>query len=165
MSTTTGRLRQVVDWSAAVWAGVIAGIIFLILNVLVAPLFLGGNAWIALRYTASILLGERVLPPPATFDLWVLIVALLVYFAMAIAFAVVLALIIHRWGMIVGIIGGALFGLALYFINFYTLTYFYPWFFAIQSWVLLLSHVIFGAVAGGVYESLEVEEFVVVDSA
>ena len=165
MSTKRERLRQVVDWSAAVWAGIIAGIIFLILNVLVAPLFLGGNAWISLRYTASILLGDRVLPPPATFDLGVLIVALLVYFAMAIAFAVVLALIIHRWGMIVGIIGGALFGLALYFINFYTLTYFYPWFFAIHSWVLLLSHVIFGAVAGGVYESLEVEEFVVVDSA
>ena len=67
---------------------------------------------------------------------------------------------LHRWGIIVGIIGGAIFGLALYLINFYTLTYFFPWFFPLRSWMMMLSHVIYGATAGGVYEALEVEEFV-----
>jgi hypothetical protein len=32
------------------------------------------------------------------------------------------------------------------------MTLFFEWFFAINSVVLLLSHVLFGAVAGGVYE-------------
>ena len=40
------------------------------------------------------------------------------------------------------------------------LTLLFPWFFAMRSWTLVFTHVIFGALAGGVYESLEVEEFV-----
>ncbi len=160
MSKTSTRLRQVMDWSAALWAGVIAGAIFLALNIFAVPLFVGGNAWIGLRYTASIALGQGALPPPATFDITVLIVALVTHFVLSIAFTLLLAFIIHRWGLIVGLAGGALFGLALYFISFYTLTFFFPWFFAIRSWPLIISYMIFGAAAGGIYESLEVEEFV-----
>lgn len=164
MSPTSGRLRQVVDWSAAIWAGIVSGVVFLLLNVFVLPVFVGGNAWVSLRYAASIVLGPSVLPPPSTFGLPVMIVAVLVYLVLAVAAAVVLAIVIHRWGLVVGILGGALFGLALYFINFYTLTFIWPWFFALRSWTLLLLHVIFGALAGGIYEALEVERFVTVDS-
>lgn len=160
---STVRMRQVMDWSAALWAGALAGLIFLLLNIFFVPALVGGNGWIALRYTASMVMGAGVLPPPATFDLGVLIVALLVHFALAIIFALLLAFIIHRWGLIVGIAGGALFGLALYFVNFYTLTLLFPWFFAIRSWPLLISHIIFGAAAGGIYEALEIEEFVPVE--
>jgi hypothetical protein len=60
-------------------------------------------------------------------------------------------------------VGGAILGLLLYAINFYTLTFFFPWFFAMRSWPVIVSHIIFGATAGGVYELLEVEEFVPVE--
>ncbi len=72
-------------------------------------------------------------------------------------YAVILAFIIHRWGLIVGIVGGALYGAALYFINLYTLTLLVPWLFAVNSMPLLISHVVFGAVAGGVYELFDVD--------
>lgn len=157
---STVRMRQVMDWSAALWAGALAGLIFLLLNIFFVPALVGGNGWIVLRYTASIIMGAGVLPPPATFGLGILIVALLTHFVLSIVSALLLAFIIHRWGLIVGIAGGALFGLALYFVNFYTLTLLFPWFFAIRSWPLLISHIIFGAAAGGIYEALEVEEFV-----
>jgi hypothetical protein len=50
--------------------------------------------------------------------------------------------------------------LAIYAINFFAISYFVPWFFPLRSWILLLSHVLFGALAGGIYELLEEEEFV-----
>jgi hypothetical protein len=153
----------VVDWSAAIWAGIIAGAAFLLLSVLIAPRLLGGNGWIAFRYAASILLGERILPPPATFDPAAVIAGLLVYFSVALVFALLIAIILHRWGLVVGILGGALIGVALYFITFYTLTLLFPWLFVVRGSVLLISHVIFGALAGGIYEALEVEQFVAVE--
>jgi hypothetical protein len=111
-----------------------------------------------MRYLASIVLGAQVLPPPGGFDLVVVITALVVNYGLAIVYALVLAAIIHRWGLLVGIIGGALFGAALYFINLYTLTLFFPWFFSLNSTALLICFIAFGAVTGGVYESLDTND-------
>ena len=157
--------RQLVDWSASVWAGVWAGAIFLAANLVLVPLVVGGNAWVVLRLFGSILLGQDVLAPPATFHLPAVAAALLSHFALSIGFSMLIAFIVHRGGMITGILGGAVIGLALYLINFYTLTYFFPWFFALRGDVLLGTHVLFGALAGGIYEGLEVEEFVAEESA
>ncbi|MDX1523060.1 MAG: hypothetical protein R3264_15650 [Anaerolineae bacterium] len=164
MTTPPTGMRQVVDWSAAIWAGLVAGLVFLLFNLFLTPVFASGNAWVIIRLLASIVLGEGILAPPATFNLAALIVALLTNFVLSIAFSLLLAIIIHRWGLIVGIVGGALFGAALYAINFYSLTLLFPWFFAMRSWPIVISHIIFGAVAGGVYELLEVEEFVPVET-
>jgi hypothetical protein len=162
MGQTTVRMRQVVDWSAAIWAGVVSGIIFLLVNLGLTAYSLG-SPWIVTRILASVVMGSSVLPPPTTFDATTFAVAIVVHMILSILFACLLAIIIHRWGLIVGIAGGALFGLALYGINFYTFSYFFPWFFPFRSWMMLLSHVFFGAAAGGVYETLEVEEFVPVE--
>ncbi len=159
-TTSSVRMRQVVDWSASIWAGLLAGSIFLILNVLITPLAIGGNGWVMVRLIASIPLGESVLAPPASFDLKALLVALVTHYVLAVVFSMILAYIFHRGGMLTGILGGALFGLCLYLINVYTLTYVFPWFFAIRGWAFMLTHVLFGAVAGGIYEGLEVEAFV-----
>ena len=153
-------MRQVVDWSAAFWAGLISGIIFLLLNVFLIPYFIGGSPWMMVRLFGSVVLGEEVLAPPATYHLSALVVAVLMHLVLSIVFSMLLAYIIHRGGLITGILGGALFGLILYLINFYTLTLIFPWFFAMRNWVFLANHAIFGALSGGIYETLEVEEFV-----
>jgi hypothetical protein len=109
-------------------------------------------------------MGTRALPPPATFDFGIFAVSLIVHLPLSIGFACLIAVVLHRWGLIVGILGGAGFGLALYFINFYTVSFFFPWFFPMRSWIMAASHIIFGALAGGIYEALEVEEFVPVEA-
>jgi hypothetical protein len=43
---------------------------------------------------AAIALGQGVLPPPATFDVSVMLVALVAHFALSVAFALILAVII-----------------------------------------------------------------------
>ncbi len=159
-SSAARRMRQLVDWSAAVWAGSIAGTVFLLLNLFLIPAMVGGNAWTIVRLFASILLGEGVLAPPATASVPALGAALVAHYALSVVFALVIAWILHRWGIVIGVIGGALLGLALYCINFYTLTLAYPWFYAMRNGVFVFTHVVYGALAGGIYEALEVEEFV-----
>lgn len=105
-------------------------------------------------------LGEAILAPPASFDLKALIAALVTHYVLSTVFSMVLAYIFHRGGMLTGILGGAVFGLCLYCINVYTLTWVFPWFFTMRGWAFLLTHIAFGAMAGGIYEGLEVEEFV-----
>jgi hypothetical protein len=152
----------VVDWTAAVWAGVISGVVFLAVAMVLTGLYVG-SPWVVPRLVASIVLGPGVLPPPATFNGPVVIIALLLHLALSIIFSSIVAIVLHRWGILVGILGGALFGLALYYINFYTISYFFPWFFPMRSWLLVVSHVAFGAMAGGTYEALEVEKFIPVE--
>ncbi len=163
MSSAKIKMRQVVDWRAAIWAGVVSGFAFLIINMLLTQIYLG-SPWIIVRLAASVLMGQRVLPPPATFDLGIFLSALLIHFPLSVAFACVIAFVLHRWGMLGGILGGAVFGLALYCINFYTFSFFFPWFFAMRSWIMVVSHVVFGALAGGIYEALEVEKFEAVEA-
>lgn len=149
------RVSSVLQWRVALVAGLVAGAVFLFVAALYTGLRYGLSLWVILRYIASIALGPGVLPPPASFDAGIVIVGLLVNFVLAILYAFVLASLIHRWGLLVGIVGGALFGAALYFINLYTFTLFYPWFFALHGTALFLSHVVYGAVAGSVYELLD----------
>jgi hypothetical protein len=163
MDTFFPNSRKVVDFRAVFWAGIVSGLVFLVVNMLLSLLFLG-TPWIFIRMVAALLLGQDVLPPPASFDPAIFIVALVIHLLLSIVFTTILALMIHKWGLLVGIIGGAIFGLALYAINIYTFSFFFPWFFSLRSWIILLSHVFYGATAGGMYEALEVERFETVDS-
>ena len=158
MNATRARIRQVVDWNAALWAGLISGLVFLVVDILLSAAFLG-SPWVYMRIIASLVLGSAVLPPPAGFDLSVFLVAVVVQVLLSLVYASLLAVIIHRWGLIVGILGGALYGFTIYLINFYTLSFFFPWFYPYRSWIILWGHVLFGALAGGLYEALEVEKF------
>lgn len=153
------RVRQVVDWHAAFWAGLIAGTVFLLVNLFVVPALMGGSFWISVRLVASILLGRDVLAPPATASAGALVAAIAVHYVLALAMTALIAYVVHRGGLIGGILVGAILGLAFYYIDYYTLTYFYPQFFAMKHWSVLASHLVFGALAGGLYELLEDQIF------
>jgi hypothetical protein len=157
-------MRQLMDWRAAIIAGIIAGAVFLLVETAAYAALTGTGVWVPVRYIASIVMGESVLPPPASFDAGVVIVGLFVHFVLSVIYALILAFIIHRWGLAVGILGGALFGLALFAINYYTFSALFPWFFPMRTWIDVVSHVLYGAVAGGVYELLEREVFVPVEA-
>ncbi len=159
MSKVSTRMKQIMDWRSAIWAGLIAGTVFYILNIFLVPFLLGGNMWVIVRFFASIFLGEAILAPPATYDLSALLISICTNLVLSLIFTLLIAFVLHRFGLLVGIIGGAVFGLAIYLINFYSLSYLFPWFFALSSWPFVLTHLLFGALAGGIYELLEVEKF------
>jgi hypothetical protein len=141
-----------VTWRAVLVSGLVAGTLFLLTDLVFAPLVTQTSATVTLRYFAALVLGSKVLTQSGT---GILAIGVVVHYVLSLVFALVISLVVHRWGMLVGIVGGAIMGVAIYGINLYTLTVFFPWFFAINSTVILLCHAIFGAVAGGVYEMFD----------
>src|SRR5918993_1654780 len=119
-------VRVVPEWRAAVWAGVIAGAVFLVLEMVMVPMFLGGSPWDPPRMMAAIVLGERVLPMPGQapppVNATVLVAALGVHFVLSIIYAVILAGLVARVPPGAAIAIGIGFGVALYVVNFYGFT-------------------------------------------
>ena len=149
------------DIKAAVWAGIIAGVVFMMLEMVLVETVGGGSPWGPPRMIAAIGMGKDVLPPPATFDLGVMIVAMAIHFVLAILLGMILGLIVSRrkLGLMASIGAGAIFGLAVYLVNFYGLTALFPWFAMARTPITLLTHVIFGTVLGWSYHALAVRHF------
>jgi hypothetical protein len=139
---------------ATIGAGLIAGTVFLVLELIMVPAFLGMPAWAPVRMIAAIAMGRDVLPPPATFDAGILAVAVLVHFALSLVYAFVFAVIaLGRAAGTASLIGAA-FGLALYLLNFYVFTAVFPWFVDARNWVSIAAHVVYGLVLGWSHTSL-----------
>lgn len=138
-----------IDTRATLIAALVGGTVFLLVNVILTPIELEVDATLILRYIAALVMGSDVLTEDQTYTLFV---GVALHYLLSLLFTIVIAVVVHRWGLLVGVVGGAILGLALYGINLYTMTAFFEWFFAINSNVLLLSHVLFGATVGGVYE-------------
>ncbi|MCA9865293.1 MAG: hypothetical protein KC410_02250 [Anaerolineales bacterium] len=152
------------DWRAAIIAGLLAGALTMLLWVILLALTTGGSVWAPFHHVAAILLGQSVLTPSQTINFQVVLTGAVIHLFLSVLYSVILAFIIHRWGLWVGIVGGAIFGLALYVINYYTFTTLYPWFFPLRGWIALMGHIVFGAAAGGIYEGLERDIYVVTDA-
>lgn len=144
-------IQKNMSWRAVLIAGLAAGTAFLVVNILLMSLLFNVDPGLSLRYIASLVMGQGVLTQTDNTTV-IAVVGVVIHYILSLIFATVVAVVVHRWGLLVGIIGGAILGLALYGINLYTLTVFFTWFFALNNTALLLSHVLFGAVAGGVYE-------------
>jgi hypothetical protein len=153
------KVRQLVDWKAAIIAGLAGGLVSLATNIILSSRLLE-NPWVLIRIIASILMGEGVLPPPANFDWSVFLISLFIHLLLSVVFASLIAIVVHQWGIIISFIGGALMGLAFYAIAFYTFSMLYPWFFTFRSWIFLVMYILYGAFTGSVYELLEVEKYV-----
>lgn len=151
MEQRTAERTLTFDAKAAVVAGLVSGAVFLVLEMIMVPLFLGDPAWAPPRMIAAIVMGEGVLPPPATFDLMIILVAMMVHFVLSVLFALVLGFLIYRLQEGMALAVGAGYGLALYFINFYLLTAVFPWFAMARNWVSIFAHIVFGLVAAWMY--------------
>lgn len=152
MNATSEAFERRWNVKAAVRAGVLASLVFQLLEIVLIPLFGGGSPWGPARMIAAMVLGRGVLPPPASFDLAVVLTALVVDIALAIIYALVLAAIIRRWSLAASAAGGAVFGLVLYVINFYGFTALFPWFEMGRNGVTIFTHVVFSLIAAVAYK-------------
>lgn len=136
------------DWRAVVWAGLVAGVVFMMAEMLMVAMFEGQSPWAPPRMIAAMVLGEEVLSPP-TFDAGLMMLAMAIHLGLSLLYAAVLGLVLRRAGPLAGLAVGALFGLAIYLVNFYPIaSALFPWFAMARGWVSIFTHVLFGAVAG-----------------
>ncbi|CAG9187374.1 hypothetical protein [Cupriavidus pinatubonensis] len=152
--------RRMPDWRAAAIAGFAAGVVFLVVE-LIALWLMGQSPWGPLRMMAAIVMGRDVLSqavPGAS----ALLAALVVHFVLSILFGLILALIMAPFSFDSSIgmasLAGALFGVAVYVIDFYGMTRVFPWFAEARGSLSFLAHVVFGLVAADSYWKLERNE-------
>jgi hypothetical protein len=143
-----------IHWRSAALAGIAAGVVATLAQIALwwassepLPAILFRDA----RLTAAIIMGREVLPPPATLDWSVMLIATLVHFALSIVYALALSAFISRLSMPLSLFAGAAFGLLLYAVNMYGFTFVFPWFAVARDWVTATTHVVFGIVAAAVY--------------
>lgn len=154
MAQSNSTARPGLDWKAAIWSGIIAGAVFMMLEMVLVPVFLGGSPWGPPRMIAAIAMGKEVLPPPDSFALVPLMVAMMIHLVMSIVLAAILGVIVGRLGTAAALMAGAVFGLVLYLVNFYGMTAVFPWFAMARNWVTIFAHVMFGVVAALSYKWL-----------
>lgn len=154
-ATDAQTLRGPLDnWRLAVSAGFIAGAVFLMYEMIMMATVMGESPWGPPRMMAAILLGQGVLPPPATFSFGVVMVAMMLHFALSIAYAFILAEVVQRQSLGAALATGVGAGLLLYLINFYGFTVLFPWFSMARNWVSITGHALFGLVAAWAYVGL-----------
>ena len=153
-SATDARKRVPIGWSAVLGAGVIASMVFQVLEAALILLDGGGRPWGPARMIAAMVLGPGTLSPRATFDFEIVAVALILDLALAIAYTAVLSILIRRWPLGRAIIAGAVFGAVLYLVNFYGFTIAYPWFEMGRNGVTLFTHIVFSVTAVMAYKNL-----------
>jgi hypothetical protein len=154
-TTPPSRTFQLLDLNAVLWAGVVSGGIYLIINLILSQV-LYGDPWFALRVAASLILGPGVIFEEP--GIQVLITGLAIQIILALLYTLLIAFIFHRGGLLAGLLGGALVGLALYSINYNNFAYFFPWIFPLRNSALLGIHLFFGALSGFLYELFEDDE-------
>lgn len=104
------------------------------------------------RLAAAIVLGPAVLPPPATLDWRITLVAALVHIALSLAYAALLNALTMRLDAVRSVLAGCLFGLLLFGINMYGFTTLFPWFEASRDWITAAAHAVFGMTAAATYK-------------
>lgn len=132
---------------AAAAAGIIAGVIATGAQLVLWWVFTDALPSIFFRdarLAAAMLMGPDVLPPPATFEWKVMIIATFIHVMLSAAYGLILAPLISRSGMAASMLAGTVFGLIIYATNMYGMTLFFPWFSVARDWITLVTHIIFG---------------------
>ena len=145
------------NWRAALAAGIVAGTVATASQVILWWTFTDDLPEIFFRdarLTSAILLGQSVLPPPATSDRMVILVAGLIHVLLSMAYGLALACVISRLTRRTALLAGCVFGLILYAVNMHIVTNVYPWFSAARDWITVVTHVIFGISLAAIYKAL-----------
>lgn len=142
-----------IDTGGAVRAGLIAGLVFLVLEIALVATVGGESPWAVPHMMAAIVMGDGVLPPPQDLNPVVVLVGMLVHFVLSIVLAFIFAAIVTRRGLTATnmVLAGIVFGLIVYAFNFYVMSTFFPWFEMARNWISLLAHAVFGGVLGWAY--------------
>lgn len=141
-------------WKEALLAGLSAGAVFLLLELLMLATVAGANLWDPPRLIAAVLLGREVLLPPTTADPAMLLTALAVHGVLSLLYGLALAVLVFRSDLPAALAVGALFGLALYLLNFFLFAGALPWLAEARNWITVFNHMVFGVVLAWSYKLL-----------
>jgi len=136
-----------------------AGAVLMVLELFWAATMHTAGPWRIPHMVAAIVMGsDLVMAQSFAFSVGVVAVALLTHYVLGIAFGLLLGFIIAGFhyeasaGMMQ--VFGVGFGVALYVLNFYGMSQFFPWFAELRGWSTLIAHLVFGITASLLYWKL-----------
>ncbi|MGH8783850.1 MAG: hypothetical protein ACREYA_01965 [Cupriavidus necator] len=151
-------VQRLQDWRAAVISGLVAGVVFIVFELLAARFLLYQGPWGTVKMVAAIMLGQQALSADA-FTWSIVLAAGTVHFALSIVLALILALVMapFRFDSSLGMAAlvGGVFGATVYVVNFYLFTSYFNWFDAARGWESFFAHIVFGVVAADAYTHIE----------
>ena len=150
--------KRITRWGKGAFAGVIAGMLFMTVEMGLMKVFGGGNIWDPVRLSASITLGNRAVATSTPFTFDIFFIGMMMHFLLSILYAVILGMLIRKLKPAAAILAGAGFGLLMYFFHFYGLTAFYPWVVNSRNWIVVVAHLIFGMYAAWIYSHLHMRQ-------
>ena len=112
----------------------------------------GESPWAPLHMIGAIALGSGAMSSPDTFDIPIITTAVVVHMVLAVIYGIVLAFIIAKADTGMAVVIGAAFGLALYAINFYGFTKWFPWFADARDWISIFTHIVQSALMAYLYK-------------
>lgn len=158
LAATNRPVNTSADWRAGVWAGLIAGLAFMMMEMGLVWLVQGKSPWAPPHMIAAMALGGDILPPPGTwapFNGTVMMTAIIIHMLLSAVLGMLGARLLGGAGMGRGLVIGAVFGLAIYVLNFYVIAPMaFPWFVMARNWISAFSHIMFGVVFGLAYVAL-----------
>jgi len=139
---------------AALWASLMAGLAFALIDTGLGWALRGVSPSVPLRMTAAIVLGPATVTSSEQVDVGIALIAILLHTTLSVLYGTFLALMLpsvdRGWSVLIG----GFYGLALYYVNFYGFNAFSPWFAGERDWLNIVSHFVFGAVLAYAYTGL-----------
>jgi hypothetical protein len=147
------------DWTAAAVAGLAAGAVLMVLDLLWSSTFNPAGPWRTSHMIAPIFTGRAGDAFHYTFSVGVVSIALATHYALGVVFGLALAWIMAQLHLDDvperAAIAGAVLGSLLYLLNFGILVRFFPWLVDLRGWDTYAAHIVFGVVAGLLYWRLK----------
>ena len=147
------------DWAAAAVAGLAAGAVLMVLDLLWSSIFTPEGPWRTAHMIAPIFLGTAAVGAGYTFSVAVVSIALVTHYALGVLFGLVMGAVLAqlRLDRSAGqaMSAGAIMGLVLYLVNFDLLVAFFPWLAWLRGWDTVAAHAVFGVVAAYLYWRLK----------
>ncbi|HEX6704980.1 MAG TPA: hypothetical protein VF169_09490 [Albitalea sp.] len=151
------RMQHQVDWPAAAVSGFAAGAVLMVLELAWAAAG-GRSPWATSYNIAAIVMGRELLQSPV-FSIGIVILALAIHYALGIVFGLLLGSLLSNylpgWGPVEVTSVGAVFGLALYALDFYLLAPLFPWIAELRGGPAFMAHLVFGMSAALLYWKLQ----------
>jgi hypothetical protein len=138
-----------------VGAGLVGGAVFLVVELVFLPITNHLPADWILRLITSLMAGPVALTHPAGQIGGLLITALAVHAALSTAYAVGLCRMEDELSIAGSIAASALMGFAIYLVNFYLMTFAFPWFASARGGATIAAHVLFGVTTALTHKGLK----------
>lgn len=163
METRLGLLQwkwRAPDWAAAAVSGFAAGAVLMVLDLIWSTIFTADGPWRTSHMIAPIFVGpESLRSSDYKFSVGVVAIALATHYALGIVFGLVMAALMAPLDLDAtlgrALATGAVFGVALYLINFRVVVRFFPWLAELRGWETQAAHLVFGIVAALLYWRLK----------